>query len=332
MSGNVLQCGAKKTMDSLYRNITILMAAAMMVYSVLEMYRRFRSGEFLIGMAHSAVPLACSLLIFLDRHRSIFFAVGLFAVSIGFSRFVKYIPLTAGANGESLLSMAMFYAGVALCVLALNMMYSGYRYIRRNSRSITNIIISASLFTLVIIADIVMDLRAASDTVGFLENAGGSIARLIMYVLYIGLVWSEPVRRSTDFAVTEEALASARISEGAGPDLSRYRETAERFVGFIGGGAGDLPAYGPVEARIRVMANDGLSWMFCDLERWRSGSIYISFSLSGKGSSIDPAVFEIRDASLEEDAVLIRYSGGRTGRFRIRSRDEDDASVSEAIA
>ncbi len=332
MDRDSIRAAAAKVMDKLFASITILMAIAMMAYSAAEIYQSID----VIGAVRCAVfygiPFVCGLLIILDRHRSVFFAVGMFAISIGFSRFIRYGEAVITNSGSSPTDVILFYGQLILTVLALNMMYSGYRYMHRNSRSITYIILSALLFAAILLGEILNGFRSFTDPVLFFEHYIKSIARFFMYLVYVGLVWSEAVRKSTDLARMEDSLAALRIDVNVGPDMSMRKEAADRFVGFVRGEVpGDLPVSGPVVSRTAVRANDGMVWVLCNLERWSDGGIYMTVSRSDSGSQIDPTVFPVKEASFEEGSIVVRYRGGRTGRFRIRERYEDDIAVKGAF-
>ncbi|MBR4504508.1 MAG: hypothetical protein IKP20_06010 [Candidatus Methanomethylophilaceae archaeon] len=318
--------------DALFRIVTILMAIAMILYVVAEIYHNIKFYGIFGCAIYYGVPFVCALLILLDRHRSVFFAVGMFAISIGFSRFLKYGTMILSESGESIFSLAMFYGGIVLTILALNMMYSGYRYIKRNSRSVTYIIISTFLFSAVIMGEIIMRLRSTEDTMSFLAETSNLMATLFMYLIYLGLVWSEPVRRSTNLEKLENTLTTLRVDNSVGLDLSMRKGAIDRFVGFVSGEIpGDLHAAGPVTSRIRVKAHDGLVWMTYNLERWDDGRVYMTVDRSEDDSALDPTVFIVEDAKFQDGELAVRFGSGRVSRFRIRGESEDEISMAGVL-
>ncbi|AGI47930.1 hypothetical protein TALC_00935 [Thermoplasmatales archaeon BRNA1] len=322
MDDSVVRMKTKVAMDGLYSIITLLMAASMIVYALAEFYYRMDDYGVLRCLLYFTLPAVCGALIILDRHRSIFFAVGMFAISLGFSRFMRYYHWVDDGP------VYQFYAGLVLCFLALNLMYSGYRYMSRNSRTITYILIGSVFFALTITAELIFYLRMSAGTLDFLEKQGNLIANLVMYILYIGLVWSEPVRNSTDLARMERTLSAHRMTEGGGPDISVLPENAKKFADFVSGEyRGDEPVAGPVAGRTVVQMHDGLSVIYCSLERWKDSRVFMMVAPRGSGSLIDPDVFAIRETVLTEERLAIVFADGRTGSFRIRDRDEDDGPV-----
>ena len=211
--------------------ITFLMAASMLIYCIAGIqYNIDTDKSILYCVGLYGIPIVCSALIIADRHRSIFFAVGLFAISLAFSRVVKYYQWIH--NGNSF----MYVAGLVLTILALNMMYSGFRYVSGNSRSITTILMSAFFFTIVMSIEVYIGYRISPDNTTFIREYGNSLAAIAMYVIYIGLVWSEPIRKSTELEKISRTLTGFRVAEGAGPNAYIHRDVVQALVSFIGDG------------------------------------------------------------------------------------------------
>jgi|GEM_PF-4497417 len=229
----------KRAIDKSFTLITFVMAFSMIIYCIagIQHYIDDRGPFYAFGIY--SVPMVCSALILADRHRSIFFAVGLFAISLAFSRFVTYVQWIHAGNSY------YYWAGVVLCILALNMMYSGFRYVSGNSRSITTILMSAFFFTVVMTIELYVTYRymgGSYDRVEYLRSYGNTIAAVVMYIIYIGLVWSEPIRKSTEVEKMSRTMGAYRASEGAGPNAYIHRDIAECIVDFIRKG-------NPVESR-----------------------------------------------------------------------------------
>ena len=211
--------------------ITFLMAASMLIYCIAGIQYNIDAHKtilYCIGLY--GIPVVCSALIIADRHRSIFFAVGLFAISLAFSRVVRYYQWIHYGNN------VMYVAGLILTILALNMMYSGFRYVSGNSRSITTILMSAFFFTIVMSIEVYLGYRLSPDNTTFIRDYGNSVAAIVMYIIYIGLVWSEPIRKSTELEKISRTLTGFRVAEGAGPNAYIHRDVAQTLVSFIADG------------------------------------------------------------------------------------------------
>ncbi len=219
----------KHFIERSFQFITFIMAVSMIIFCIAGIQYYIEDDGALYAFALFSVPLVCSALILADRHRSIFFAVGLFAISLSFSRFIRYLEWVHSGNN------IYYWVGIVLCILALNMMYSGFRYVSGNSRSITTILMSAFFFVIVMTIEVFLAYRimGTDDKVDFLRTNGNTIAAIIMYIIYIGLVWSEPIRKSTEVEKMSRTLGAYRAAEGAGPNAYIHRDVAESVVDFV---------------------------------------------------------------------------------------------------
>ena len=307
----------KAAVDYTFTKLTMMLAVIMIFYSLVGAWYDYDSHEY-YSIFIFGFPIAFSILILLDRHRSVFFAVGMFAIAIGLSRAVRYHLLVQSEGG--MFDSIEHIVGWIMIILALNMIFSGYKYLSGNSRSIYTILFTACMFALLLCVNIYIELGLFGPEYSDMKYVGYEVATLIMYLLYIGLVWSEPVRQSTSVERMRNTLAGYRVSEGAGPVVYVRPLAARELIDFVrNGDAGTEGVENPVHGQITVEMNDKLRTFYCTLQRWygEDGPVYISMTDHIEGSMLNPRVRQVKDIVEREGFFYIRYADDRIGKFII---------------
>ncbi len=325
MQDNSFRHSLKGKLDWALRYVTTAMAVIMIAYSVIGCYNNLEYRGIFLTIAIFILPFICGVLIILDKHRSIFFAVGLYAIALGFSRLIKYGSWLY--NNDDI----HYAAGLILSIMALNMMYSGYRYIRNNSRSILYIIIGTSLFTFLLATDVVLGIRSAESTEEFIEMYSFDVVTLVMYLFYLGLVWSEQIRNSTDLYRMNRSFSGLRMSEGSGPNVKLDREVAEHIRDFCNNNISeeDLKNVGPVTAEYCFEYRDALQTGYGMVQRWNRGSdeFYLYLSDHDEGSLIFPKCTRIKQASMISNMLILSSTTDQVCIFHLGHKNEHDGPV-----
>ncbi len=317
----------KRRVDVILSYITYVMAFSMLIYSVCGIVYNTGDRGYLLNLIIFIVPICCAALILLDRHKSLFFAIGLYAISIGFSRAIRFLPMLASDF------IFEYVGGLVLVILALNMIYSGYRFLCGNARSIIYLILGATAFSVLLTVEIAMNLDYSEDTIEFLKSNGNNISLLAMYLVYIALAWSEQIRESTNVARMNRAFTQYRLTVGSGPDNSVSEEVCRDIMGFWKGSLEEGKKTGlhegPVYEEFIFSFKDGLSEGYGILRRLGGpdGPVYLSFVDHIDGSIMHPNTMGIADIQSTDAYLLITFMDRKSGIFRIRSDDEDDGPM-----
>ena len=325
---NGLRNGLNSIVSSIMANITVLMGVVMIIYALLGLYWDFEYGEnMLVSIVVYAFPLVLGIMILMDRHRSVFFAVGMYAIALGIARFMSYCPMIFDNN------MLTEVTGLVFTVMAANLVYSGFRYILSNSRGVFWVCVGSGLFAALLTVEIIMYFMTEPNLDNFIVDEGDNTVTLAMILLYLMLVVSYPVRNSTDLARMSSAFGGYRLTNVSGPDISVDPETVTFILHFCDGTMpeSDMTGLreGPVYYEYIFPFHDGMRYGTIFLRRWYGpdGPVYMTFSEHKDGSVIGTNTMRVIDVMVSGNRLIFGFDGSRTGVFRIRRPDEENGPL-----
>ncbi len=325
---NGVRNGMRFVINGIMANITILMGVVMIIYASLGLYWDFEFGnDMLASIVVYIFPLALGLAIILDRHRSIFFAVGMYAIALGIARFLSYCPMIF-SNG-----MVDEVTGLALTIMAGNLVYSGFRYLLSNSRGVFWVCVGSGMFAALLTVELIAYVLTTDSFDNFLFDEGDNAVTLAMIILYLILVSSHPVRYSTDIARMAHAFAGFRLTNVSGPDISIDPESVAFILHFCDGTMPESKMTGfregPVHYEYIFPFHDGMRYGTVFLRRWYGpdGPVYMTFSEHKDGSVIGSNTMRVVDVVVTKDHLIVGFEGPRTGVFRIRRMEEENGPL-----
>jgi len=325
---NGFRNGLNSIVSSIMANITVLMGVVMIIYALLGLYWDFQYDEnMLVSIVVYAFPLALGIAILMDRHRSVFFAVGMYAIALGIARFLSYCPMIFDNN------MLTEVTGLILTVMAANLVYSGLRYILSNSRGVFWVCVGSGLFAALLTVEIIMYFMTEPNLDNFIVDEGDNTVTLAMILLYLMLVVSYPVRNSTDLARMSSAFGGYRLTNVSGPDISVDPETVAFILHFCDGTMPESKMTGlregPVYYEYIFPFHDGMRYGTIFLRRWYgpNGPVYMTFSEHRDGSVIGTNTMRVIDVMVSGNRLIFGFDGSRTGVFRIRRVDEENGPL-----
>ena len=309
-------------------NLTILMGIVMILYASLGLYWDYKFDQnMLYSISIYFMPFTLGLAILFDRHRSIFFAVGMYAIALGTSRFINYCPMIFDAN---IFEEAM---GLGLTFMAGNLVYSGFRYIMSNSRGIFWVLVGSGMFAALLAIELILYVVTEPNLETFISDEGDNTVTLAMILLYLILVSSNTVRNSTDLARMSRAFGGYRLTNVSGPDISVDPESVAFILHFCDGTMPESKMNGtregPVYYEYIFQFHDGMRYGTAFLRRWYGpdGPVYMTFSEHGEGSIIGSNTMRVIDVMVVTDRLIVGFEGPRTGVFRIRRREEENGPL-----
>jgi hypothetical protein len=314
----------KGILDMLMSNISYAMGVIMIFYALFSAAVDMKSKDMVDVVLINIVPIVFGILIIMDRHRSLFFTVGLYAVAIGFSRFVQYVPLVLTKEPFSTI------IGLVLVYMAVNLMYHGVRFLRGNSRAITWVIVGTMFFILLEVALIVAYVVGSEGEITLNADIADIIVKLFMLLTYIALVSSAPVRKSTNLERLNSELIAFRLNTGTGFDFSLDTDSAKALADFFRGDVDEsrvtVRDQGPVYRGITLPFRDKYESGTLFLQRWEGpeGPVYLSLCEHEEGSVLGIDTRRIEEVTESGNLVILRYSDSKTGIFRVRGLKEDD--------
>ena len=314
----------RKICDWILKYLSTLMSVALVAYGIFGMIYYY-GEDHLFGIAINIAPIICGLLILLDKHRSVFWAVGLYAIGIGASRLIKYAP---GIFAES---MFTFIFNVVFAVMAGNLVYSGIRYIRGNARSILFVILGSTAFVVLTGIGLAIDLNEATDLAEFLYYDTGYLVNMAVYLLYMGLVWSEPVRKSTDTSISIRLSSGIRGVDGTMKTASIHGYAVQGIVDFIEGKetTNNGPLEGPVYSEYDFSYKDNFKTNYASLQRWNGpeGDVYMILTDHDKGSFIGTNSILVKGVTSADGHLIIECADRGEAVFRIMDAEEEDGPI-----
>ena len=325
---NVNADGAKTRIrticDWILEHMSVLMSIALIAYGIFGMIYYY-GEDHLYGFAINIMPIISGLLILLDKHRSIFWAVGLYGIGIGASRLIKYLP---GVFADDIFT---FVYNVIFAVMAGNLVYSGIRYIRGNARSIIFVILGSTAFVVLTGITLAYELNEYDNLADFLYFNTGYLVNMAVYMMYMGLVWSEPVRKSTDVSIALSLSSGIRGVDGTMRRASINRSVVQNIVDFIEGkgSSNSGPLEGPIYSEYCFSYNDKYKTNYASLQRWNGpdGDLYLTLTDHNKGSFIGTTSMLVTGMESVGDALIIKCADRGEAVFSIKDIDEEDGPI-----
>ena len=309
--------------DWILDHLSVIMSLVLVAYGIVGMIYYY--GDILRAFAIFIMPIICGLLIFLDKHRSVFWAVGLYAIGIGVSRLINYLP---GVFSDEFI---VFVINLVFCIMAGNLIYSGSRYLRGNARSIFFVLIGSTAFVILTGITISIDFNDSEDFGDFISYALPDLVSMAIYLMYIGLVWSEPVRKSTDVATSIRLSSGIRAVDGMIVRASIPRMAVQNIVDFIEGKgpSNDVPLEGPVHSEYCFTYQDKFSTNYVSLQRWNGpeGDVYMTLSDHNKGSFIGTNTVLVKGVNFTDNILTIECADRGEAIFRVKDVEEEDGPI-----
>lgn len=322
MSLEGLKTGIKSICDWILNHMSVMMSLVLIAYGIVSVI--YFQGDKLYAIGLSIIPITCGLLILFDEHRSIFWAVGLYAIGIGLVKLIHYF---SGLFDEDLVT---FVISLVATIMAGNLVYSGSRYLRGNARSIIFVLLGTTALIVLSGIGLALDFQDLKDLPRFVSENLNDIISLAVYIMYIGLVWSEPVRNSTNVAINRRLTSGIRTVDGTMTDATIHESAVQEIIDFIkGNSTGNETPEGPVFSEYCFSFKDKYNTNYARLQRWNGpdGDIYMVLSDHEKGSFIYTSSTLIKDAKVADNALFIDCADRGEAVFRIRNVDEEDGPI-----
>ncbi len=320
-----IRLGFRRICDWILKYLGVMMAIVLVAYGLVSLV--FYQDHILYGLLIYIMPIICGLLIILDKHRSVFWAVGLYAIGIGVSRMLYYGP---GIFDENII---VFVLNLILFGMAANLVYSGSRYLRGNARSIIFVLLGSTAFVVFTAIGLAIDFKEYGDDLGvFLDYDLQNIISMAVYLMYMGLVWSEPVRKSTNVAMALRLSSGIRGVDGTMKRASIPSYAVQGIVDYIegkGSSAEGAPLEGPVYSEYCFAFHDNYTTNYASLQRWNGpdGNVYLILSDHNKGSFIGVKSMLVKGVRTIDDSLIIDCAEKGEAIFRIRDVDEEDGPI-----
>ncbi len=327
MEYHALRNAVRKGTDVIFGKLTLILGVFMLIYGVVGIVRNFDNGEPIYVIASFIPMIICGSLVVLDKHRSINFATGMYAIGLGLSRVIAYFFVTFLEESNYL-----FILSLVITIVGVNMVYSGVKYLGGNTRTIALIIIGTVVLMLTSIFRLYLYTIGVTDPYEIFKVGASNIAIMALCLLYIALVCTENVRNGTSLAqfnrvfsgygVAQGTISNASLKEDVCDDIVEFFEDSSRFA-KVGADSG------PVHAEYGFNCRDGPVELYGTLQRWNGpkGDVYLSLSTFKEGSFFDVRPFSVEGVRVSDGYLVVDCNDHQMKVFRIRSAKEDDGPI-----
>lgn len=304
--------GVRHSVDIALVKVNIILAVMMIIFSVSEIYIYMVSDTlkitFLIG---NVALIICSLLIILDRDRNLLRTTGLMAVGIGMYRIFSHISSVHPHDLNSL-------PPLIIVILGINLVYSGTRYIKGVSRGRVTMIASMIGMIAMMSFVFIILMMIGMPFIDCIKQMPNIFAMIVLYVMFIGVLDSEPLRSHDIMEIQNRALDGMRRTITQYPGTGVYEDEAEILIRTFT----DRSSWtivdddGPVECEHIFKVGDGKEWAYVTMQKWKgSDKIHMTVSDHDRGTLIQAFRFDADSLFIDgegvEDSNQITFVGSK---------------------
>ena len=220
----------------------IFLGITMMVCAIIMLVTRFASLEIdsemisvedgSLGILSRFMLLVGGAIILLKRKKGNYFAVGMYALTLGLSRLIRTIPYL-GAESD-----IVFYSGVFILIISGNLAVSGYNHLTIRMRNPLNMRIT-TLIILLFYAILLLYLAYIEvKPIVILIFIPDAIWYIPIYVMLLLVLFSKEVVYNSPMGRIRTHVSETADRFGLGEDITISEEDAEKIKAGIAGPQG----------------------------------------------------------------------------------------------
>lgn len=180
--------------------ISKFMGMILLIYAAWSLYNfsaREVSDSKLTVLIGALIIVVCGTLILLDFSFNINRSIGLYAVAIGGNRFFKFSNYLVMDGDTELITAVIFIFSIVMMGVSLNLCYSGYIFLRGETRGRTSMTFSASFMVVVTFAIMIVLTQTMGVPITTVITIHPEYVIMIaMYLILICMLGTETVRLS----------------------------------------------------------------------------------------------------------------------------------------
>lgn len=283
-----------------------ILAALMVAFGTVQLIYAYTDEyttlTWLLALSY-IVMLVGGAVIILDRNRNLLRAVGIYALALGFYRFIFSFPSIEPGNPYGMVS-------IVVCALAINLMISGRSYLKGVSRGRRLAMISTFLLLMVCVTLFITLMHAGLGLVDCMKLMPGAFVMSIMYAFFIGILDSEELRSSDILAIHNDTLDKIRCIQYTDPRTSIPRETALVLAKVFEDRSDWHPVDdgGPAECEYRFVIENKDKGSEVLMQKWKgSESIYFTISDYLDGTILQAYRFEADSVCTDGDPSICSW-------------------------
>ena len=298
--------------------VMVLVGVAMVLIRVFEV--DYGEDTYFIedndfGLVGRAILIVGGLAILFNRHRGNYFAVGVYALTLGLSRVIRSLP---GLVAESDIT---FYMSLIFLVVGGNLAWGGYNHLTVKTRNPATMRYTA--LALLLLFSLVLGYLAYSDAdvVAVLLSDINLFGYLPLYAGLLAVLYSKELLENIPLARVSRFLKDVSSNGYAGDYLAITEEDAKK----IEEGFSDVSSWSDVhigdivvkEAYVKYHAHNGKKDVL--LERWPDSDLLLISLINDRTDSfIGGQRIQAKSYVIEGDEMFIFDSQGICTVMRIR--------------
>ena len=293
--------GVRQTVDVALVKVNIVLAAMMMIFSILEIYTDFNNGNpNPVHILGDIAMIVCAALIILDRDRNLLRTTGLMAVGIGAYRIFMHVTALRPHDIYAL-------PPLIIVILGFNLIYSGTRYIKGIARGRVTLIASMTGMVAMMSTMFIMLMMMGLPLLDCIKMMPNVFAMIALYIMYIGVLDSEPLRTRDLIEIQNKALDGMRRTTTQSPGTGVYEDEAEIILKTFTDKSDwtRIDDGSPVECEYHFRIGDGNEWSYVTMQKWKdSETVHITVSDHDRGTLIHAYRFDADSLLMDGEDVV----------------------------
>ena len=220
----------------------IFLGITMMVCATIMLVTRFAyleiGGETIyvedgpLGILSRFMLLLGGAIILLKRKKGNYFAVGMYALTLGLSRLVRTIP-NLGAESD-----IVFYSGVFIVIISGNLAVSGYNHLTIRMRNPLNMRITTLIILLVYTIVLLYFIYIGENPIVIMTFIPDAIWYIPIYLMLLLVLFSKEVVNNSPLGRIRTHISETADRFRLGEDITISEEDAEKIKAGITGPQG----------------------------------------------------------------------------------------------
>lgn len=294
------------------RHLPKIMGVVMLAYAIVNTVLSMQYGGYTLSEAldingsyisdslSNIFLIVGGAAILLWRRITLTNTAAIYLISVGSGRFV--ISITYMFSEFSII----FYVGVVLFCLAINMMVSGVFYLCGVARNRTNTMLSVAGLVILYSVILLVAIRSTGDVLVTLGDNFSMVLQIVMYFMLLALLDTDSVRRNSPMEHVDACIGSAAACICASKDTIVSEEEAEEICRGFSDPSGweEVNDGGPATYQYIFELSGCDQTMNVLVQRWAGSSkLYFTIARNFEGSLVNANRLSVSYYSLEGDSV-----------------------------
>lgn len=284
-----------------HKCLPLILAATIMIAGVYNLWQYITFEESMASFGEicgAVIMIAMGLLILFDPKKSILRSIGFYAMALGLSRVMNSLSSIASESDM------MFIIGLVMFGMGVNLMYSGFCYLKDTSRGRFGMTMASALLALLMIILIVM-MSVSEETSAYdMSVIISCFISLIQYSIVLLLMDMEVFRFGSFNEKALRKMDDIRRTYAPAPDMAITRDGGIVLKHMFDDRSSWTPVEdgGPVECEKKLCMEEDRAKSVMILQKWKdSDKIHATMVVDDNGTILQANRFSISDVVADND-------------------------------